>query len=170
MDNAATWSTLSVDHHGVMSWHRLAKLGGQRSGPSHQPSASLAFCVLWAEGATRCRWYLGLRDRQALGCHADLRVGAASSVLVVPCSAAAGRHGRSGLGAAPRRHPGAAGRRATAARRVAKFSPSLRFLSQSTSGTYPELRHRLDSMHPTSGNVDSRKFGVAPPRGGRILM
>jgi hypothetical protein len=27
------------------SWHRLAKLGGQRSGPSHQPSASLAFCV-----------------------------------------------------------------------------------------------------------------------------
>ena len=32
-------------------------------------SASLASCVLWAEGATRCRWYLGLRDRQALGCH-----------------------------------------------------------------------------------------------------
>jgi len=67
MDRAATWSTLSVDHHGVTSWHRLAKLGGQRSGPSHQPSASLAFCVLWAEGATRCRWYLGLlvglRDR-----------------------------------------------------------------------------------------------------------
>src|SRR5215218_8024059 len=25
------------------------------------------FCVLlWAQGATRCRWYLGLRDRQAL--------------------------------------------------------------------------------------------------------
>src|SRR5215208_6913817 len=46
MDRAATWSTLAVDHHGVTSWHRLAKLGGQRSGPSHQPSASLAFCVL----------------------------------------------------------------------------------------------------------------------------
>src|SRR5215207_11098208 len=37
--------------------------------------ASLAFCVLlWTEGATRCRWYLGLRDRQALGC--DVRASA----------------------------------------------------------------------------------------------
>src|SRR5215213_5633389 len=49
MDRAATWSTLSVDHHGVTSWHRLAKLGGQRSGPSHQLSASLAFCVVGKE-------------------------------------------------------------------------------------------------------------------------
>src|SRR5215218_9014556 len=113
-----------------MSWHRLAKLGGQRSGPSHQPSASLAFCFFWAEGATRCRWYLGLRDRQALGCHAHLRVDAASA-LVVPCSAAADRDGLSGLGAARRKHHGAAGRRATADRRVATFSPSLRFLRHS---------------------------------------
>src|SRR5215212_6080769 len=67
MDRAATWSTLSFDHHGVTSWHRLAKLGGQRSGPSHQPSASLALCVLWAEEATRSRWYLGLRDGRPWG-------------------------------------------------------------------------------------------------------
>jgi len=77
--------------------------------------------VFWAEGATRCRWYLGLRDRQALECHAHLRVGVAQA-LVVPCSAAAGQHGQLGLAAARRRHPGAAGRRATADRRLAKRS------------------------------------------------
>ena len=32
-------------------------------------SASLASCVLWAEGATRRPWHLGLQDRQALACH-----------------------------------------------------------------------------------------------------
>jgi len=76
---------------------------------------------LWAEGATQCRWCLGLRDQHALGCHAHLRVDE-PTVLVVPCLAVAGRRGRSGLGAAHRGHPGAAGRRATVDRRVATHS------------------------------------------------
>jgi hypothetical protein len=82
-------------------------------------------CVLWAQGATQSRWYLGLlaglRDRKALGCHAHPWVGAAP-VLVVPCSASAGPDGLSGLGAARLRHHEAAGRRATADLRVAKRS------------------------------------------------
>src|SRR5215212_3600182 len=52
--------------------------------------------------------------------------------LVVPCSSTVGRHGQSGLEAARRRRPGAAGRRATADPRVATFSPFLSFLRQST--------------------------------------
>jgi hypothetical protein len=31
MDGVATQSTLLIEHHGVTSLHRLAKLGGQRS-------------------------------------------------------------------------------------------------------------------------------------------
>ena len=47
--------------------------------------------------------------------------GDAVTALVVPCSAA-GRHGRSGLGASRRRHPVTAGRKATAAPQLATLS------------------------------------------------
>jgi hypothetical protein len=108
-----------VEHHGfLVVVIRPAK-------PLGLGFAGLLLCVLWAQGATQSRWYLGLladlRDQQALGCHAHPWVGAAP-VLVVPCSASAGRDGLSGLGAAPLRHPGAAGRRATADLRVATHS------------------------------------------------
>jgi hypothetical protein len=84
--------TLLTEHHGVTSWHGPAKLGGRRS--VFAPTIGLAGLLRSpGRGATRCRWYPGLGDRQALECHARLRVGAASA-LVVRCSAAAGRHGR----------------------------------------------------------------------------
>jgi hypothetical protein len=64
-------------------------------------------CVLWAEGATRCRWYLGLRDWQVLG-HApgslspkdaistDRRYAAVARRGARPISSSSGNRGRQG--------------------------------------------------------------------------
>src|SRR5829696_5269658 len=79
----------------------------------------------------------------------------AASALIVPCSSTAGRHGRSGLGAARRRRPGAAGQRATADHRVATFSPFLSFLRQSTHlprGTCSWVGLEPASFYPWTGS------------------
>src|SRR5215204_6500560 len=75
--------------------------------------------------------------------------------LVVPCSSTVGQHGQSGLGAARRRRPGAAGQRATADHRVATFSPFLSFLRQSTHlprGTCSWVGLEPASFYPLTGS------------------